>query len=92
MKTTIEMPDALYEEARAWAAQNGWTIEAVIEESVRQFLETRRAARETGVQTWRPVVFEGQGLQTSGITFTEMLALAERPQPLIRTDESNSTI
>ncbi len=82
MKTTIEMPDALYEEARAWAAQNGWTIEAVIEESLRQFLEARRAVCATGGSTWRPVVFGGQGLQTCGMTFAEMLALAERPQPL----------
>lgn len=81
MKTTVEMPDALYQEVRSWAAQNGWTIKVVLEESLRQFLETRRAGRSSGTPAWRPVVFGGEGLQTPGMTFAEMLALAERPSP-----------
>lgn len=79
MKTTVEMPDALYQEVREWATQNGWTLKVVVEESLRQFLDTRRAGGLSGAPTWRPVVFGGQGLQTPGMTFSEMLALAERP-------------
>lgn len=79
MKTTVEMPDSLYQEVRAWAAQNGWTIKVVLEESLRQFLETRRAGNSSGAPKWRPVVYGGKGLQSPGMTFSEMLALTERP-------------
>ena len=81
MKTTVEMPDALYQEVRSWAAQNGWTLKVVVEESLRQFLESHSADRACSKRAWRAVVFGGEGLQTPGMTFREMLALAERPLP-----------
>lgn len=73
--------DALYQVFRSWAAQNGWTIKVVLEESLRQFLEARRSGPSSAAPKWRAVVFGGQGLQVPGMTFSEMLALAERPFP-----------
>lgn len=81
MKTTVEMPDALYNEVRSWAAENGWTLKVVLEESLRQFLDSRGNGRSSAAPSWRPVIYGGEGLQTPGMTFSEMLSLSERPFP-----------
>ena len=42
MKTTIELPDALIEQARRVARGEGTTLRALVEEGVQRSLEARR--------------------------------------------------
>ena len=44
MKTTIELPDALMEQARRVAKQEGATLRALVEEGLQRSLEARRKA------------------------------------------------
>ncbi len=44
MKTTIELPDALLEQARRVAQQEGTTLRALVEEGLQRSLEARRQA------------------------------------------------
>ena len=44
MKTTIELPDALIEQARRAAQQEGATLRALVEEGLQRSLEARRQA------------------------------------------------
>jgi hypothetical protein len=44
MKTTIELPDALIEQARRVAQQEGATLRALVEEGLQRSLEARRRA------------------------------------------------
>ena len=46
MKTTIELPDALIEQARRVAQQEGATLRALVEEGLQRSLEARRANLE----------------------------------------------
>lgn len=45
MKTTIELPDALIEQARRVAQGEGATLRALIEEGLQRSLEARRRER-----------------------------------------------
>jgi hypothetical protein len=60
MKTTVEIPDALAEEARSVAAREKTTLRALIEAGLRQVLRDRR--RKTRFRL-RDASFRGQGLQ-----------------------------
>lgn len=42
MKTTIELPDALVEQARRVAQEEGATLRALVEEGLQRSLEARR--------------------------------------------------
>jgi len=44
MKTTIELPDELIEQARRVAKQEGATLRALVEEGLQRSLEARRQA------------------------------------------------
>ena len=44
MKTTIELPDTLIEQARRVARQEGATLRALVEEGLQRSLEARRQA------------------------------------------------
>lgn len=44
MKTTIEISDAILERAKALAAREGTTVRALVEDGLRQMLQSRRAA------------------------------------------------
>jgi hypothetical protein len=44
MKTTIELPDELIEQARRVARQEGATLRALVEEGLQRSLEARRRA------------------------------------------------
>jgi hypothetical protein len=60
MKTTVEIPDALLEEARKLAARERTTVRALIEAGLRRILAERR---RTGAFRLRKASFKGHGLQ-----------------------------
>lgn len=60
MKTTVEISDALLDEARRVAARTGTTVRALIEEGLRGVLTRRR--RESAFRL-RAATFRGQGVQ-----------------------------
>lgn len=60
MKTTVEIPDALLEEARRLAAREGTTLRALVEEGLRRAIAERKQA---GAFRLRKVTFQGGGLQ-----------------------------
>ena len=60
MKTTVEIPDALLEDAKALAGRERTTIRALIVEGLRRILQERRKPRPFSL---RKVTFKGRGLQ-----------------------------
>jgi transposase len=50
MKTTVEVADALLAEAKQLAAERNWSLRNVIEESLRQFLESAKLGPVMQVQ------------------------------------------
>jgi hypothetical protein len=60
MKTTVEIPDSLLEEARKVAAREGTTVRALIEQGLRRVLAERR---QRGAFQLRKATFKGHGLQ-----------------------------
>jgi hypothetical protein len=60
MKTTIEISDALLEEARAIAAEEGTTVRALVESGLRWRVAERRA--HYGVFRLRDEAFDGEGI------------------------------
>jgi hypothetical protein len=61
MKTTIDIADALFSEAKALATREGVTVRSLVEEGLREVL-TRRQARRTLFRL-RDASFKGNGLQ-----------------------------
>ena len=59
MKTTIEIPEPLLEEARRVASKQGVTLRALVEEGLRHVIRERR----TRGFRLRRASFQGQGLQ-----------------------------
>lgn len=62
MKTTVEIANALLDEARRAAAEEGTTVRALIEEGLRRVLRERSRQRAFRL---RRATFKGRGLQTS---------------------------
>ncbi len=60
MKTTVEIPDALLEQARKLAARDGTTVRALIEQGLRRVLGDRKRG---GAFRLRKASFKGEGLQ-----------------------------
>ncbi len=60
MKTTVEIPDALLDEARTAASRERTTVRALIEEGLRHVLQSRR--RRAAFRL-RCASFKGHGLQ-----------------------------
>ncbi|MGH7267947.1 MAG: type II toxin-antitoxin system VapB family antitoxin [Candidatus Rokuibacteriota bacterium] len=60
MKTTVEIPDSLLEEARKLAAREGTTVRALIEAGLRHVVAERR--RPTAFRL-RRATFAGDGLR-----------------------------
>jgi hypothetical protein len=60
MKTTVEIPQTLLDEARKLASHEGTTLRALVEEGLRRIIAERRRA---GVFRLRKATFKGTGLQ-----------------------------
>jgi hypothetical protein len=60
MKTTIHIPDSLFEEARRLARREHTTLKALVEQGLRLVLAERKT--DTGSFHLRKVTFKGQGL------------------------------
>jgi hypothetical protein len=60
MKTTIQIPDSLFEEARKLAHQERTTLKALVEEGLRLIISERK--RRGGFRL-RRATFKGNGLQ-----------------------------
>ncbi len=61
MKTTIDIADAILDEARTVATKEGVTVRSLVEEGLREVLARRRARRK-GFRL-RDASFAGKGLQ-----------------------------
>jgi hypothetical protein len=60
MKTTVEIPDSLLEEAKRLAAREGTTVRALVEEGLRRTLAERKRATRFRL---RKATFKGTGMQ-----------------------------
>jgi Arc/MetJ family transcription regulator len=60
MKTTIQIPDSLFQEARRLAQREHTTLKALVEQGLRRTLAEHK--RRGGFRL-RKVTFKGQGLQ-----------------------------
>jgi hypothetical protein len=60
MKTTVEIPDALLDEARRLATRQGTTLRALIEQGLRRVIAERKRASAFRL---RKATFKGEGLQ-----------------------------
>ncbi len=75
MKTTIEISDPLFQQAKALAAKEGLSFRMVVEEGLRAVVEART---QTGSKPFRlrdGSFRGGQGLQ-AGLQWSELTALA----------------
>lgn len=77
MKTTIHIPDSLFNEARAVAQQERTTLKALVEEGLRKVVTDRRRRKSEGFKL-RKAAFKGQGLQPHlpGVTWDQILDLS----------------
>jgi hypothetical protein len=64
MKTTIDIPDSLFSEAKKLAAQEQTTLKALIEQGLRHMMTQYKADRKFVL---RKASFKGQGLQSEFI-------------------------
>ncbi len=75
MKTTIQIPDALYKEMRKLAQREQTTMKAIVEESLRRTISERH--RSSRFQL-RKATFKGNGLQPhlAGTSWDQILRLS----------------
>ena len=75
MKTTIQIPDSLFEEARKLARQERTTLKALVEQGLRRIISERK--RRIGFRL-RKVMFKGKGLQShlAGASWDEIQGLS----------------
>jgi hypothetical protein len=75
MKTTVEIPQTLLDEARKLASQEGTTLRALVEEGLRRIIAERRHA---GAFRLRQATFKGTGLQAgvAGVPWERIRDLA----------------
>ena len=65
MKTTIQIPDSLFQEVRQIAHREQTTLKALVEQGLRRILAERKGR---GAFRLRKATFKGQGLQSSAAT------------------------
>ncbi len=77
MKTTIHIPDSLFNEARKVAHQEKTTLKALVEEGLRKVVTERRGRKPEGFRL-RKASFKGQGLQPhlAGVTWDQILDIS----------------
>jgi len=77
MKTTINIPDSLFDEARKVSRQEKTTLKALFEEGLRKAIAERRG-RGSGKFKLRRAAFKGQGLQPhlTGATWDQILDIS----------------
>lgn len=75
MKTTIQIPDNLYNEMRKLAQREQRTIKAIVEESLRRTLSERQRRSRFRL---RKATFKGNGLQPhlAGASWDQILHLS----------------
>ena len=61
MKTTVDIPEGLFKEAKKIAKRDNTTLKALIEEGLRRVLEERKHRKTFRL---RKVTFKGKGLQS----------------------------
>ena len=74
MKTTVEIADPLFEQARALAAKEGLTFRVLLEEGLRAVVDARTKQASAPFQL-RDGSFQGGTLQP-GIKWADLTALA----------------
>lgn len=82
MRTTINIDDALWAEAKRLARQSGKTLSDVIEDALRERF-TRRAGRRQDTGAFRLHTFTGNGLQ-AGVDLDNSAALRDLMDDLTR--------
>ncbi len=75
MKTTVEISDALLDEAKTVAAREGTTVKTLIEQGLRQVLTQRKRGRPFRL---RNATFKGRGLspEAKGLGWERLRELA----------------
>jgi hypothetical protein len=75
MKTTVEIPDSLFEEARKAAHRDRTTLKVLVEEGLRKILSDRK--RRKGFRL-RKATFKGNGLQPhlAGVSWDQIRELS----------------
>jgi len=75
MKTTIQIPDHLFEEARRLAERENTTLKALVEQGLRRTLADRK---RRGTFRLRKATFKGRGLQAAlaGRSWEQILELS----------------
>lgn len=74
MKTTIDIADAVLNEARQIASRDGTTVRALVEEGLREAI-ARRSGRKTAFRL-RDASFHGNGVRP-GVDLSDWTAIAE---------------
>ena len=59
MKTTVEIPDALFREAKEHAARHGVSLRAIITQGIREVVQSGPKKRKFRLKT---ITMKGQGL------------------------------
>jgi hypothetical protein len=75
MRITIRIDDQLHAEAKKWAAEQGTTLAAVIEDSLRQALARWKPAPRR--KRFRMIIFRGEGVQP-GVDLDDSASLLDR--------------
>ena len=75
MRTTIEISDPLFAEAKKLAAREGVTVRELVEQGLREIVKHRKRSTKF---TLRDVSFKGKGLSPSakGLTWDQIRELA----------------
>jgi hypothetical protein len=75
MKTTVQIPDSLFEETRKLAHQERTTVKALVEEGLRRVASERK---RRGRFRLRKATFKGKGLQPqlAGVSWGQLRELS----------------
>ena len=77
MKTTIHIPDALFDETRRIAQEDDTTLKALVEEGLRKVVSDRKLRRGEPFRL-RKAAFKGEGLQPhlAGVSWDQILDIS----------------